>query len=49
MTAATGPGKSSQALLRKLLPSVHKQLADRPKLAGVGVAANVLDAVTWGA
>lgn len=31
------------------LAAAHKQVTERPELAGVGLAADVLDAVTWGA
>ncbi|MFJ9387752.1 hypothetical protein ACIRON_02960 [Nocardioides sp. NPDC101246] len=34
---------------RHWLPAAHKQVTERPELAGVGIAADVLDAVTWGA
>ena len=49
MSAAPGPGATSQALVRRQLPAVHQQVTERPKLAGVGVVTYVLDAVKWAA
>lgn len=34
---------------RHWLPAANERYTERPELAGVGIAADVLDAVTWGA
>ena len=47
MTA--GFDRRRRALLRRNLSAVHELLTERPKLAGVGIATDVLDAVTQGA
>lgn len=36
-------------VLRHWLPLANQRYTERPELAGVGIAADVLDAVTWGA
>lgn len=36
-------------VLRHWLPLAHQTITGRPTLAGVGLAGDVLDAMTWGA